>query len=360
MPPLDFYPLDSLRPKDIRVEIRSDLKRSGCKLFYDLLKFDADVEVAVRYAIGNAICASSLATARRLAYEERIGEKIVTMDGEEISKNGAMTGGWSASKKGDRFSEKEFAAKTERLSALEKECAALERRVQQVAATSDAVRQVEIERDRYASKQRWIREGGLIGSVFASEIEAVRSKLQGYAARIATLETDLAQAQQDLQTLQRDEDRLVDALSALLQKLTVAEKRVYGSLMDELGVESLEQLETEMVGKLRENEAMQAECRTHIALLQTKRKFGRERLQSAQRELQEQTAAQSKASKRLGELRARAESEDAGLRALDEELEAVQVAIVKIQRRIREEEGRIGVVDTRIREVGGVSQPRSS
>ena len=69
-----------------------------------------------------------------------------------------MTGGWSASKKGDRFSEKEFAAKTERLSALEMECAALERRVQQVAATSDAVRQVEIERDRYASKQRWIRK----------------------------------------------------------------------------------------------------------------------------------------------------------------------------------------------------------
>lgn len=187
----------------------------------------------------------------------------------------------------------------------------------------------------------------------------MRSKLQGYAARIATLETDLAQAQQDLQTLQRDEDRLVDALSALLQKLTVAEKRVYGSLLDELGVESLEQLETEMVGKLRENEAMQAECRTHIALLQTKRRFGRERLQSAQRELQEQTAAQSKASRRLGELRARAESEDAGLRALDEELEAVQVAIVKIQRRIREEEGRIGVVDTRIREVGRGQHPMS-
>ena len=118
MPPLDFYPLDALRPKDIRVEIRSELKRSGCKLFYDLLKFDADVEVAVRYAIGNAICASSLTTARRLAYEERIGEKIVTMDGEEISKSGAMTGGWGAARRGDRFSEKEVAAKAERLDGL--------------------------------------------------------------------------------------------------------------------------------------------------------------------------------------------------------------------------------------------------
>ena len=76
MPPLDFYPLDSLRPKDIRVEIRSELKRSGCKLFYDLLKFDADVEVAVRYAIGNAICASSLATESAVFSSEGASERL--------------------------------------------------------------------------------------------------------------------------------------------------------------------------------------------------------------------------------------------------------------------------------------------
>ena len=46
-----------------------------------------------------------------------------------------------------------------------------------------------------------------------------------------------------------------------------------------------------------------------------------------------------------------------GLRALDEELEAAQVAIVKVQRRIREEEGRIGVVDARIREVDTPAKP---
>lgn len=155
MPPLDFYPLDSLRPKDIRVEIRSDLKRFDCKLFYDLLKFDSDVEVAVRYAVGNAICAPSLSTARKLAFEVRIGEKIVTLDGEEISKSGAMTGGGSTAPKNDRFTEKEVSRKTERLAAIEKDCAALEKRLQQVTATSDAVRQVEIDRDRYSSRLQY-------------------------------------------------------------------------------------------------------------------------------------------------------------------------------------------------------------
>lgn len=187
--------------------------------------------------------------------------------------------------------------------------------------------------------------------MLTSEIEAIRSKEKGYAARIATLETDLAQAEQELQALQRDEDRLVDVLTALLQKLTVAEKRVYGSLLDELGVDSLQQLETEMVGKLRENEAMQAECRTHLALLQNKKKYGQERLQSVRRALDEQNAARSKAEKRLRELRTRWENADEGLRELDEQLESVQVAIVNLQRRISEEESRIGVFDARIREV---------
>lgn len=140
------------------------------------------------------------------------------------------------------------------------------------------------------------------------------------------------------------------ALSALLQKLSAAERRVFGALLAELGVESLQQLETEVFSRQRENEAMRAECRTHIALLESKRRYGRERLAGAARALEEQGAARGKAERRLGELRARAETVEAALRALDERLEAEQRAVVAVQRRLREEEGRVGVLDARIRE----------
>ena len=81
MPPMDFYPLDSLQPK----ELRSELRQLNCKLCYELLEFDPEVEVAIRYAIGNTVVAESLAAARKLAYEDKIREKIVTLDGEEIA-----------------------------------------------------------------------------------------------------------------------------------------------------------------------------------------------------------------------------------------------------------------------------------
>ena len=59
--------------------------------------------------------------------------------------------------------------------------------------------------------------------VFSSEIEAIESKMRGYSSRIATLETDLSEAQQELNSLQKEDDRLVETLSVLLQKLTVDE-----------------------------------------------------------------------------------------------------------------------------------------
>lgn len=187
--------------------------------------------------------------------------------------------------------------------------------------------------------------------VFSSEIEAIESKMRGYSSRIATLETDLSEAQQELNSLQKEDDRLVETLSVLLQKLTVAEKRVYGVLLEELGVESLQQLETEMVGKMRENEAMQAECRTHIALLQNKKKYGLERLENVEREYREQVASKAKAERKLNDLRSRLEGVTQGIRELDDELEGVQISIVNIQHKIHEEESKINVVDQRIREV---------
>ena len=96
---MDFYPLDSLQPK----ELRSELRQLNCKLCYELLEFDPEVEVAIRYAIGNTVVAESLAAARKLAYEDKIREKIVTLDGEEIAKNGAMTGGVGKTGKTGKF-----------------------------------------------------------------------------------------------------------------------------------------------------------------------------------------------------------------------------------------------------------------
>ena len=141
MPAMDFYPLDALVPKDIRV----DLRRQQYTLCYDVLEFDPSVEVAVRYAVGTTVVADNLTTARTLAYRERIRERIVTLDGEEISKSGAISGGVGTTTRVDAFEEKEVDKKREELEACEKECQEMEKRLQRVARNGDRVRNVENE-----------------------------------------------------------------------------------------------------------------------------------------------------------------------------------------------------------------------
>ena len=47
MPPMDFYPLDSLQPK----ELRSELRQLNCKLCYELLEFDPEKRISAEEAL---------------------------------------------------------------------------------------------------------------------------------------------------------------------------------------------------------------------------------------------------------------------------------------------------------------------
>ena len=71
MPPMDFYPLDSLQPK----ELRSELRQLNCKLCYELLEFDPEVEVAIRYAISPTRTRSARRSSRWMGRRSRRMER---------------------------------------------------------------------------------------------------------------------------------------------------------------------------------------------------------------------------------------------------------------------------------------------
>lgn len=151
MPAMDFYPLDSIKPKELRL----DLRHQNCKLCFELLEYDNDIEAAVRYAVGNTVVAENLQIARQLAFENRIGEKIVTLDGEEIAKNGAMTGGLGKGGKGSKFQDKVIQKKQEEVDKLEEEIQELEKKLQRSARNSERMRTIESNLLTQRSKQRY-------------------------------------------------------------------------------------------------------------------------------------------------------------------------------------------------------------
>ena len=128
-------------------------------------------------------------------------------------------------------------------------------------------------------------EAWLSDSVLREENEVIEKKIQGYAQRMSELETALVDEGKEEESLKQQDEALVQQRSLLLQKQTVVEKRVYGSFLEEVGVASVQELESEYMAKLRENESMQTECRTHITLIESKR--GRREIAQVQKNIQD-------------------------------------------------------------------------
>jgi structural maintenance of chromosome 1 len=103
-----FLPLNTLRPKDINERLRT--LGSKYRLVIDVIEYDEGLEVAMKYACGNAIISNTLEDARTLAFTNNEKVKVVSLDGSVISKSGNMTGGITSSdeRRAERWEEAEM------------------------------------------------------------------------------------------------------------------------------------------------------------------------------------------------------------------------------------------------------------
>ena len=188
--------------------------------------------------------------------------------------------------------------------------------------------------------------------VFSEEVAITEKKIQSYSARMSALETALAQTQRGMGALKEQEESLTQQLSNYLQKLTVIQKRVFGSFLSELGVGSVQQLESEVLTRLKENERMQSECRTHIALIEGKQQYGQERLRSIVSQIEELRQGQKKSEKKAREIESRLSEVTKEADEEEEQLETIQRVIGRHQKEMKDIEVITQEIDKKIREVG--------
>lgn len=193
---------------------------------------------------------------------------------------------------------------------------------------------------------------GVRHSVFTEEVAVAEKKMQGYAARVAALETSVAEAQRGLATLQKAEEASSQELAKYLQKLTVVQKRVFGPLLAEVGVESVQQLESEVLTRQRETERIESECRTHLALIEGKQQYGQARVQAIEEQLAELRATEERNKRKAREVEARL-GEIAKVAGTEEEkLERIHRAMGEKQKELRDMEVVMVEIDRKIRAVG--------
>ncbi|KAG5491236.1 hypothetical protein JIQ42_01133 [Leishmania sp. Namibia] len=108
MPPMTFLPLEAVEGKVADDRLRT--LGGTCKPIIDVVRFEPDLEPAVRYALGQTLLCDTVAEAKSVAYG-RDGErfKVVTLDGTVLLKNGSVQGGLaSVQSRARKWDEKKY------------------------------------------------------------------------------------------------------------------------------------------------------------------------------------------------------------------------------------------------------------
>ena len=94
-----FLPMSTIRPRNLRDDVRGYLASDGCfGVAADLVSYDAKYDNIVRYLLGTTVIVDEIKTGIRIARASRYAFRIVTLDGDIINPAGSITGG---SKKAD-------------------------------------------------------------------------------------------------------------------------------------------------------------------------------------------------------------------------------------------------------------------
>lgn len=187
--------------------------------------------------------------------------------------------------------------------------------------------------------------------VFNEEISVLQGKKAEYGNRLNALTTSIKRTLDELEELQQQENQKTNELSVLYQKLQLVEKRVYGTFLQEVGASSVSQLENEYMSKLRENERVLNECMTHIALIEDKKAYGRQRLESIRSTLRDHATSLKRITNKMKEIDQQARSVSVLVQDLEGAKESTLQEMAGLKRQKKDIEVVVAEIDTRIRNV---------
>ena len=91
---ITFLPITSVKPREQSAQVTSALNERGALgVANKLVKYDAQYENVISNLLGNTLIVDTLENATRIADKYRFAFKMVTLDGDVFTTQGAMTGG---------------------------------------------------------------------------------------------------------------------------------------------------------------------------------------------------------------------------------------------------------------------------
>ena len=91
---MTFLPISSVKPREQSIQVTNALKERGALgVANELVSYDKEYENVISNLLGNTLIVDTLENATRIADKYRFAFKMVTLDGDVFTTQGAMTGG---------------------------------------------------------------------------------------------------------------------------------------------------------------------------------------------------------------------------------------------------------------------------
>ncbi len=213
---MTFLPITSVKPREQSSAVTSALKETGALgVANELVTYDKQYENVISNLLGNTLIVDTLEHATRIADKYRFAFKMVTLDGDVFSTQGAMTGGSRRQDtvgllSGDRKIEdnaEQLRIKRAEMDKLKAEKSELE------VARDKALDDLSLLNEMYNGKRQQIlveREKLSVAenllSELGKEIESVNDLIEEVDKRIAKLDADFEVVQTGGKKLEQDKE----------------------------------------------------------------------------------------------------------------------------------------------------------
>ena len=211
-----FLPITSVKPRSQSLEVMRALNEKGALgVANELVTYAPEFENVISNLLGNTLIVDTLENATAIAKKYRFAFKMVTLDGDVFSTQGAMTGG---SKKNDTVGllsgdrkiediEKQIAEKNGELEQLTKEKSALDAKrdkgLDDLSLMGDLYngkrQQLLLEREKQANSEKSLSELG-------REVESTNDLIDEVKERLEKLSADFVAVQSGGKKLEEDRE----------------------------------------------------------------------------------------------------------------------------------------------------------
>jgi chromosome segregation protein len=215
-----FLPLDLLDPREVPQALKNQVRGQMGVIGWavDLVRYSAEVRLAIQYLLGGVLVVDQIDTAIRLQ-RQGVRTRLVTLDGELINPSGAMSGG-SAKAAGLLPRTREIRELAEQLQQLRAE---EERLSQQGQAMVQDHQQAKLDTEAAAQAEQ---EAEIKLAQVAKDLEVARrqaedieQRLERSQARAKTLAAEVDQHRERATTAQAEADSHQEKLSGLEAQL---------------------------------------------------------------------------------------------------------------------------------------------